>query len=138
MLGLNDTLGMGAQSCGLCLNAVALLVLLASESNISAIEPAPAGPDAHITMPVDLSPQIKPEYTAAARAEGKEGTLTLEVVVSSQGKVLRVKSIGKKLGFGLDEAAIKAFKSKKFKPAHDANGKAVAVKYYERIEFTFK
>lgn len=129
---------MGAKCCRPNLYAAVLWILITPESNFKAIEAAPAEPDTHVTMPVDLSPQIRPEYTAKARAEGKEGTLTLEVVVSSEGKVLRVRTLGKKLGFGLDEAAIKAFKSKKFKPAQDADGKAIAVKYYERIEFTLK
>lgn len=119
--------------------AVALILSLAgSDISMGAMEPTPAKPDPQITMPVDLSPNIKPEYTTAARAEGVEGTLTLEIVVSEQGKVVRAISIGKKLGFGLDQSAIRAYKAKSFKPATNGEGKPIKIKYYERIKFTLK
>ena len=87
------------------------------------------------TMPVDLSPEIRPQYTAAARNAGIEGAVTLEIVISEDGKVLRAKPVGKKLGLGLDEAAAATYKAKRFKPSVGPAGKPIVVKYYERVKF---
>ncbi|GAB4442779.1 MAG: hypothetical protein OHK0011_25180 [Turneriella sp.] len=87
------------------------------------------------TMPVDLSPEVRPQYTAAARNAGIEGSVTLEIVISEDGKVLRAKPVGKKLGMGLDEAAAATYKAKRFKPSIGPAGKPIVVKYYERVKF---
>ena len=87
------------------------------------------------TMPVDLSPEIRPSYTPEARSAGIEGAVTLEIVISEDGKVLRAKPVGKKLGMGLDEAAARTYKAKRFKPSVGPAGKTIVVKYYERVKF---
>lgn len=58
----------------------------------------------------------------------------LDVAVTPEGKaasVILVRSLGK----GLDEKAIEAVKSWKFKPAKDSTGKPVAVSV--QVEITF-
>ena len=87
------------------------------------------------TMPVDLSPDVRPQYTAAARSAGIEGSVTLEIVISDEGKVLRARPVGKRLGQGLDEAAAATYRAKRFKPSIGPAGKAIVVKYYERVRF---
>jgi protein TonB len=87
------------------------------------------------TSPIDLTPNIKPEYTAEARAGGITGTITLEIVIADTGEVIQARSVGKKLGFGLEEAAVKAFKSKKFAPSI-LDGKAITVKVLQPVRFT--
>lgn len=87
------------------------------------------------TAPVDLTPNIRPEYTEAARANGIIGTLTLEVVIADSGEVLRVRSIGRTLGFGLEEGAINTYKRKRFSPSF-LDGKAITVKVLVPIRFT--
>jgi len=87
------------------------------------------------TAPIDLSPGTRPEYTDQARAEGITGTLTLEVVIADTGEVLQVRSVGKKLGFGLEEAAISTYRKKKFSPSF-LDGKAITVKVLVPIRFT--
>jgi TonB family protein len=86
------------------------------------------------TAPIDLSPSIKPDYTDEARAAGIEGAMTLEIIIADTGDVLQVRSIGKKFGFGLEEDAIKIYRSKKFSPSY-LEGKAITVKVLVPIRF---
>lgn len=87
------------------------------------------------TAPIDLTPHIKPEYTEEARAQGITGTITLEVVIADTGEVLQVRSVGKKLGGGLEEAAIATYKKKRFSPSI-LEGKAITVKVLVPIRFS--
>ncbi|MCE9500036.1 MAG: energy transducer TonB [Leptospira sp.] len=87
------------------------------------------------SMPVDLNPELTPEFTSEARSAGVEGTVTLEMIVSDDGKVLRARSVGRKLGFGLEESAIKAFKKKRYVPSK-AEGKPITVKFYQPVRFS--
>ncbi|MCZ8155249.1 MAG: energy transducer TonB [Leptospira sp.] len=87
------------------------------------------------TSPVDLSPNVRPEYTDEAKSQGITGTMTLEVVISEKGDVLRVRSVGKSLGGGLEQAAIATYKKKRFAPSI-LEGKAITVKVLVPIRFT--
>jgi TonB family protein len=87
------------------------------------------------TSPVDLSPNIRPQYTAEARANGVTGTMTLEVIISETGEVLRVRSVGRTLGFGLEDAAIATYRSKRFAPSI-LEGKPITVKVLVPVRFT--
>jgi protein TonB len=87
------------------------------------------------TIPVDLSPGVRPEYTAEARAQGITGTMTLELIISETGEVLRVRSVGKKLGAGLEESAIAVYRTKRFSPSV-LNGKPITVKVLVPVRFT--
>jgi protein TonB len=89
------------------------------------------------TMPVDLTPQIRPVYPAQARNAGIEGVLMLELVVDEDGKVLRAKPAGKHLGYGLEEAAVSAFRQKRFQPSLSKDGKPIVVKFYQPVQFEF-
>ena len=79
------------------------------------------------TAPIDLTPSIRPEYTDQARAEGITGTLTLEIIIADSGEVLQARSVGKKLGFGLEEQAVSTYRRKRFSPSI-LEGKAITVK----------
>ncbi|XDD49284.1 energy transducer TonB [Leptospira sp. WS92.C1] len=87
------------------------------------------------TAPVDLTPDIIPEYPSEARGAGITGTSTLEVIIAENGQVLRVRSVGKALGFGLDEAAIEAFYKKRYSPSI-LDGKAITVKVLIPVRFS--
>ncbi len=87
------------------------------------------------TAPIDLSPNIRPEYTSQARAEGITGTLTLEIIIADSGEVLQARSVGKKLGFGLEEEAISTYRRKRFSPSI-LDGKAITVKVLVPIRFS--
>ncbi len=87
------------------------------------------------TSPVDLSPNVRPEYTAEAKSAGITGTMTLEVVISDTGEVLRVRSVGKALGGGLEQEAIATYRRKRFSPSV-LEGKPITVKVLVPIRFT--
>jgi len=89
------------------------------------------------TIPVDLTPDIIPEYPIEARSKGIEGVVTLEVVIGDEGKVLKVRALNKPLGYGLEESAIKAFLRKKFQPAI-LEGKPITVKVLIPVQFRLR
>ncbi|MDY6932914.1 MAG: TonB family protein [Spirochaetota bacterium] len=87
------------------------------------------------TAPIDLNPEIMPSYTAAARSYGIEGTVILELIISDEGEVLRARSVGKKLGYGLERMAIKCYEGKRYKPSIDSDGKKITVKIFQPVRF---
>lgn len=74
-----------------------------------------------------------PQYTEIARKARREGVVTLEAVIDASGRVTRVEVI-KRLGLGLDEAAVDAVTSWRFEPA-TYNGKPVPVIYILTIVY---
>ncbi|RHX86053.1 energy transducer TonB [Leptospira stimsonii] len=87
------------------------------------------------TAPVDLTPNVIPVFTSEAKAAGISGTTTLEIVIADTGEVLRVRSVGKSLGFGLEESAIEAFYKKRYSPSI-LEGKAITVKVLIPVRFS--
>ncbi len=76
----------------------------------------------------------KPEYTEAARAALVEGKVRVELVVDTNGKVVRVRVL-EGLGHGLDEAAIRAVEAASFEPAL-ACGKPVEATFVVSVRFS--
>ncbi|PJZ57896.1 energy transducer TonB [Leptospira barantonii] len=87
------------------------------------------------TAPVDLTPNVIPVFTSEAKAAGISGTTTLEIVIADTGEVLRVRSVGKALGFGLEESAVEAFYKKRYSPSI-LEGKAITVKVLIPVRFS--
>ncbi|PJZ69309.1 energy transducer TonB [Leptospira perolatii] len=87
------------------------------------------------TAPVDLTPNMVPEYTKDAQSAGVTGTTTLEVIIADSGEVLRVRAVGKPLGFGLEESAIQSFYKKRYSPSV-LEGKPITVKVYVPVRFS--
>ena len=87
------------------------------------------------SAPIDLKPEITPEYTPVARSKGVEGALILELIIGKNGRVLRARPVGKKLGYGLEEAAVNCYKRKYYKPSIDKNLKPITVKIYQPVRF---
>jgi TonB family protein len=73
--------------------------------------------------PAEVLFKPTPDYSAEARAQRIEGTVTLEVEFSASGQV-RVLRVIRSLGYGLDEMAVRAAEQIRFKPAL-AGGKPV-------------
>lgn len=73
-------------------------------------------------------------YTREALAHKVQGTMTLVLVVSAQGRAKDIEVL-KPLPYGLTESAIEAVKKWKFKPATGPDGKPAAVR--QKIDFTF-
>ena len=76
-----------------------------------------------------------PEYTDEARQEKLQGSVTLRVLVTKDGRAGQVKMV-KGLGLGLDERAISAVRGWKFQPARDANKNAIAE--WVTVEATYR
>jgi periplasmic protein TonB len=85
-----------------------------------------------VTAPV---PIFKPEpaYSEEARKAKYQGNVTLWIVVSPQGTVTDVR-VAKPLGMGLDEKAVEAVRTWRFKPGA-RNGIAVAVRVLVEVSF---
>lgn len=99
----------------------------------SALDPNTSG----ATEPVDLSPTLKPTYTEEARSESVTGTLTLELVIDESGTVVSVRSVGRKLGYGLEESATSTFKKKRYSPSF-LDGVPVTVRVLVPVRFTLQ
>jgi len=85
------------------------------------------------TPVVLVVPQVP--YPRAAKRASIEGTVKLEVTVGKDGRVLRVRILSR-LGYGLDEAAVRALKRARFKPAMGSDGKPMVYKL--RYKYTFR
>ena len=66
--------------------------------------------------PAEIISKPAPVYTAEARAKHIEGEVLLEVVFEASGKI-QVLRVIRGLGYGLDDAAIRAAQQIRFKPA---------------------
>jgi len=91
-------------------------------------------PRGHTSAPV---PTYRPDppYTPQARHAKRQGTVTLMIVVDSQGNVTDARETSKPLGGGLDEKAIETVKTWKFKPA-TRDGVPIPVRVI--VEVTFR
>ena len=85
-----------------------------------------------VTPPTVLS-RIEPGYSEAARKANIEGTVELSAIVRKDGSVEAVK-VSRGLGMGLDENAINALKSWRFRPGMKG-GRPVDLRV--KIEVTF-
>ncbi len=83
-----------------------------------------AGVGGSITGPVPIY-NPDPEFSEEARKAKLQGQVVLEVVVDIDGKAHRIR-VRNGLGLGLDEKAIEAVQSWRFRPGH-RNGKPIAV-----------
>jgi len=75
------------------------------------------------TKPVTIESKPKPVYTAAALARRIEGEVLVKVTFTANGQVV-VNHVIRGLGYGLDEAAIRAAQGIRFAPA-ERDGRAV-------------
>jgi TonB family protein len=76
----------------------------------------PPEPAAASVVPAEILSKPTPLYTAEARAKRIEGEVLLEVVFEAAGRI-RVLRVLHGLGYGLDDAAIRAAEQIRFKPA---------------------
>ncbi len=86
-----------------------------------------------ITPPVALS-RVSPLYTEGARRARIQGVVIVEAVIDRLGNVGGVRVV-KGLGFGLDDNATSAVARWKFKPAHTADGRTVAVYFRLTVDY---
>ena len=72
-------------------------------------------PEPGVTNPT-FKTKVKPKYPENARKAGKEGDVILQATIDENGIPKDIEALTK-LGFGLEEAAIAAFKKSSFRPA---------------------
>jgi|HigsolmetaAR203D_1030402.scaffolds.fasta_scaffold00209_4 protein TonB len=97
--------------------------------------PAPKGPPPTQPRVDPRRPPTKPEYPAASRRAGEEGTVVLELYILPNGRVGEAR-VQKSSGFPrLDEAAVReAKRSWRFIPGTE-NGQPVAMWYATKVTF---
>ncbi len=76
-----------------------------------------------------------PQYTDEARRANFRGPVTLLATIDTKGRASNI-SVVKHAGFGLDDRAVNALKSWRFKPAKGVDGHPIAVQV--PIEITFR
>jgi len=76
-----------------------------------------------------------PNYTDKAKAAGIQGTVVLQAVITREGRAVNI-SVIRGPGMGLEEKAIEAVRSWKFRPAIGSDGHPVAT--LVPIEVTFR
>jgi TonB family protein len=94
--------------------------------------PAPGKP----TMPRPLN-YAPPDYPPEAKAQGIEGTVTLQIDISKEGKVTAA-TVVDPAGHGFDEAAVAAGRKLEFSPARKADGAPFAARILYRYSFTLQ
>jgi periplasmic protein TonB len=94
-------------------------------------------PGTGVTLPVVVH-EVKPDYTAEAKAARIQGTVLLATVVLADGNVGDV-TVARSLDttYGLDQQAVNAAKQWTFKPG-TKDGKPVAVRVNIELKFTLK
>ncbi len=76
-----------------------------------------------------------PEYTDEARHEKLQGSVTMRVLVTTDGRAGQIRMV-KGLGLGLDERAVEKVRMWRFQPARDANKNAIA--QWVTVEATYR
>ncbi len=90
-----------------------------------------------VSKPSGIS-QPKPKYPPAARRAGQQGTVTLSFTIGSSGAVISAR-IAKSSGYILlDNAALSAIRSWRFKPARNALDEAVSYSYTLPVPFRLR
>ena len=97
---------------------------------------AEAAPEASVDTPAKRLIGDSPRYTAEAQAAGVEADVPLEIVVDGDGAVIGARALSR-VGYGLDEAALRSVRSYRFSPARRA-GKAVAVRMRWLMRFQLR
>jgi TonB family protein len=86
-----------------------------------------------------VKPQVAgmpdPRYPAAARRMNKAAQVDLKVLVDERGNVIQAESLGGRVGFGFDEAAMEAARRSTF---HPATKDGVRVKMWTMLRVTFR
>lgn len=75
-----------------------------------------------------------PEFSEEARKAKHQGIVLLRVIITPDGRAINI-SVAKGLGLGLDEKAIEAVRTWRFRPATGPGGKPVAVETFVEVVF---
>ena len=78
--------------------------------------------------------RVEPLFPELARRMRRQGTVVLEAEIGRDGVLRSARAISAPLGFGLEDAALKALASWRFAPA-ELQGKPVSVYYRLSVRF---
>ncbi len=122
-MGLNFVAkGAGSRRIGMELEAMNVFFDYFSREKTDPLLPKPE-PEPGVT-PLKILSKPKASYTDSARQANVQGEITLAVLFGASGKVEHVLTL-KRLGYGLDEQALKAVRQIKFEPKMK-DGKAIS------------
>jgi TonB family protein len=108
---------------------------MGDNSGVDAGEGESGTPNSHgMTMPVCVTCPY-PLYTDEARKVKVQGTVTLRVLVGTDGRAAQI-HVSRGVGYGLDERAVETVRGWKFSPARDAARRVVPV--WITIETVFR
>jgi len=82
-----------------------------------------------------LLAQAPPRYPSAARRLRREATVIVRGLVDERGRVVKAERLGKKVGMGIDEAALSAAQESTFTPA---SKDGIRVKMWHSLRFDFR
>lgn len=106
---------------------------VAASAPAPAVAPRQARVDAKDVLPADF----KPKYPEGARKRNEQGLVLLEIALNERGRAEGVKILSSSGFHELDEAAVKAVRVTKFKPAR-ADGKAVRATVRLPVSFVLR
>lgn len=92
--------------------------------------------EASVDMPAKLLAGGVPSYTREAEVAGIEVDLPLEIVVDAAGAVIGARALTR-VGYGLDEAALRSVRGYRFSPAQ-RGGRALAVRMRWLMRFQLR
>lgn len=95
-----------------------------------------ASPVAGSLQPAQLTSMVRPRYPAVARAAGKEGSVTIAIIIGADGSVMDAKLVDATDPIFV-EPAIKAVKQWKFRPAA-IDGQPVNISTSVPVVFSLK
>jgi protein TonB len=98
--------------------------------------PAPPVAEASVDVPAKLLAGAAPSYTREAETAGIEADVPLEIVVDAAGSVIGAHPLAR-VGYGLDEAALRSIRGYRFSPAQ-RRGKAQAVRMRWLMRFQLR
>jgi protein TonB len=87
-------------------------------------QPAGEGGEASVFEPPRLIAMPSPEYPRMGRRMGMEATVLVRVRVSDSGRVTEAEPVGDPIGYGFEQAALRAARQARFSPGR-RNGEAV-------------
>ena len=116
----------------LTLATLLLAISCSTATNRTAPQLARAGVNGVTTPTCAYCPN--PEYSQEARKAKLEGNVTVQAVVTADGRAENI-SVLQGLGSGLDQKAIDTVKSWRFNPAHNSHGDPVATKVPMHVTF---
>jgi TonB family protein len=119
-------------------NGAAYRASSASSAGPDPVESSPDEPlsELSVTTPARLVSVASPVYPAAARADGIEADVGLEIVVDAAGAVSEARLL-RHAGYGFDAAALSAIRRYRFSPAR-RNGEPVRVRMRWTVQFRLR